>query len=63
MVATLPFFLFISYFGVPEPRSELGTALQQHDTLPVGYVATLVGYDVTLVVYVATLSGIRRHPK
>ena len=44
MVATPPLFEFISYFGVPEPRIELGTALQQHDqydALPVGYVATL----------------------
>ena len=57
MVATLPLFLFISYFGVPKPRIELGTALQQHDALPVGYVATLVGYTATLMGYVATLVG------
>jgi len=48
MVATPPLLLFISYFGVPEPRIELGAALQQHDALPVGYVATLVGYVATL---------------
>jgi len=41
MVASPPLFLFISCFGVPEPRIELGAALQQHDALPVGYVATL----------------------
>ena len=40
MVATPPLFSFISYFGVPEPRIELGAALQQHDELPVGYVAS-----------------------
>ena len=55
MVATPPLFQFISYFVVPEPRIELGASLQQHDALPVGYVATLVGY-------VATLSGLHRHP-
>ena len=48
MVATPPLFLFISYFGVPEPRIELRTALQQPDGLPVGYVATLKGYVATL---------------
>ena len=50
---------------MPEPRIELGAALQQHDALPVGYVAmhpvgyvaTHVGYVATLVGYVATLVG------
>ena len=43
---------------MPEPRRiELGTALQQHDALPVGYVATLVGYIAILMGYVATLMG------
>ena len=41
MVDTTPLFLFISYFGVPEPRIDLGTAIQQHDALPVGYVAII----------------------
>ena len=57
MVATPPLFLFISCFGVPELRIKLRAALQQHDALPVGYVATLVGYVATLVGYVATLVG------
>ena len=48
MVATPPLCLFLSYFGVPVPRIELGTALQQHEALPVGYVATHVGYVATL---------------
>ena len=47
---------------MPEPRIELGSALQQHDMLPVGYIATLKGYFATLVGYVATLSGLRCHP-
>ena len=29
-------------FWVSEPRIELGAALQQHDALPVGYVAYLI---------------------
>ena len=33
---------------MPEPRIELWTALQQHNMLPVGYVATLVGWFATL---------------
>jgi len=41
MVATPPLFKFISYFGVPAPRIEHRTALQQHHALPVGYVATI----------------------
>ena len=45
MVAMPPLFKFISYFGVPE----LGTALQQHDALPVGYVATLVKRNIDLL--------------
>ena len=57
--------IFKTYFGVPEPRIELGTGLQQHDGLPVGFVATLVGYMATLmwamsppyVGYIATLVG------
>ena len=48
MVATPPLFKFISYFGVPEPRIELGAALQQHEALPVGYIATPVGYVATI---------------
>ena len=40
MVAIPPLFLFISCFGVPELRIELGAALQQQDALPVGYVTT-----------------------
>jgi len=48
MVATPPLFLFISCFGVPEPRIELGAALQKHDALPVGYVGTFLGYVATL---------------
>ena len=55
MVATPPLFSFISYFGVPEPRIELGAALQQHNVLPVCYVATLICHVATLVCYVATL--------
>ena len=43
---------------MPKPRIELGAALQQHDVLPVGYVATLMGYIATLNVgYVTTLVG------
>ena len=42
---------------MPEPRIELGAALQQHGALPVGYVEALVGYVPTLVGYVATLVG------
>ena len=53
MVATPPLFYCISYFGVHEPRIELGAALQQHDALPVGYVATLVGYVATLEIKIA----------
>ena len=45
---------------MPEPRIELGAALQQHDVLPVGYVATLKGGDVALAsatCQVSTASG------
>ena len=37
-------FFLLHIFGVPEPRIKLGAALQQHDALPVGYVATLKLY-------------------
>ena len=36
MVATPPSFNLFHILGVPEPRIELGAALQQHDALPVG---------------------------
>ena len=34
---------------MPEPRIELGAALQQHDALPVGYVATFSLADKFIV--------------
>ena len=45
------FFFLFKIHMVPEPRIELGSALQQHDALPVGYVATLVGYVATLTLF------------
>ena len=41
---------------MPEPRIELGADLQQHDALPVGYVATLSWLRHHPY-------GLRRHPK
>ena len=64
MVATPPLFQFISYFGVPEPRIKLRAALQQQDELPVGYVASLNGLRRhPKVGYVATLTQIATVPK
>ena len=50
--ATLLVYFKFSNFGVPEPRIELGAALQQHDVLPVGYVATLWATSPPYVGYV-----------
>ena len=43
---TATLFVYFMFWGA-EPRIELGAALQQHDALPVGYVATLNILNIT----------------
>jgi len=62
MVSTPPLFSFISYFGVPEPRIELGAALKQHDALPVCYVATLYATSPPYNMLRRHPQMLRRHP-
>ena len=60
MVATPPTLLVYFIFWGARAKDRTRAALQQHDALPVGYVATLVGYVATLVGYIATLNEIMK---
>jgi len=58
-VRSVNFIFYILYFRVPEPRMELGAALQQHDALPLCYVATLRDLLINCLIHLSRQQLIR----
>ena len=48
LLSSFHFFVFLSFFGVPELRIKVSAAPQKPYVLPQGYATTLLGYSATL---------------